>query len=45
MTKLVIYKTHQQINKVEDGFRTIKMDWRFSHQLEMRFGLEYLIYL
>ena len=45
MAKLVTYKTHQQINETRDGFTTTKMHWRFFHQLDMRFGLEYLIYL
>ncbi|GLQ16712.1 hypothetical protein [Maritalea porphyrae] len=45
MAKLVTYKPHKQINKTEGGFVRIKMHWRFFHQLDMRFGLEYLIYL
>lgn len=45
MAKLVTYKPHQQINENRDGFIKPKMYWRFFHKLDMRFGLEYLIYL
>jgi len=45
MAKLVTYSPHKQINVRRDGFVHSKMYWRFFHQLDMRFGLEYLIYL
>jgi hypothetical protein len=45
IAKLVTYNTHKQINENRDGFITPRMHWRFYHQLDMRFGLEYLIYL
>lgn len=45
MAKLVTYNTHKQVNENRDGFITPRMHWRFYHQLDMRFGLEYLIYL
>ncbi|MEO0621839.1 MAG: hypothetical protein AAF183_06375 [Pseudomonadota bacterium] len=45
MAKLVTYSPHKQINERCDGFVRSNMYWRFFHQLEMRFGLEYLIYL
>jgi hypothetical protein len=45
MAKLVTYSPHKQINESRDGFIHPTMHWRFFHQLDMRFGLEYLIYL
>ena len=45
MAKLVTYSPHKQINESRGGFIQPKMHWRFFHQLDMRFGLEYLIYL
>ena len=45
MAKLVTYNPHKQINENHDGFIQPKMHWRFFHQLDMRFGLEYLVYL
>jgi len=45
MAKLVSYSPHKQVNESRDGFIHSKMYWRFFHKLDMRFGLEYLIYL